>query len=214
MKITLMDDEFSLRNNIKEFLELNHYIVEAYSDGNSLLEKTNFDSDLYILDINVPGADGYEVIEWVSSNSPNTPVLFITAFTDIESITKGYALGCRDYLKKPFNLKELHLRIINILKDNQVGIINITPEFKFDIDSKQLLKKDKFIKISKTQKNILYTLIQFKNKVVDYTMLIDNVWDGKFIKHNTIASHIREIRHIIPDINIESIRAEGYILKL
>ena len=88
MKITLLDDEFSLRNNIKDFLEFHHYEVEAYADGTSLLEKTNFDSDLYILDINVPGASGYEVMEWISNNSPHSPVIFITAYTDIKSIAK------------------------------------------------------------------------------------------------------------------------------
>ena len=214
MNITLMDDEFSLRNNIKEFLEFHHHTVEAYADGTSLLEDTNFDADLYILDINVPGADGFEVMEWISRNAPKTPVIFITAFTDIESITKGYKLGCSDYLKKPFDLAELLLRITKLLSDNQDGMINITPELSFDMTSHQLLKNGDLVKISKTQKKILYTLLKYKNKLVDYDTLLEYVWDGEFIKHNTIASHIRELRHIVPELNIDSMRSEGYMLKL
>ena len=214
MNITLMDDEFSLRNNIKEFLEFNHHTIEAYADGTSLLENTNFDADLYILDINVPGANGFEVIEWISRNTPDTPVIFITAFTDIESITKGYELGCSDYLKKPFDLTELLLRISKLFKDDQDGMINISQELKFDMQSQQLLKNGAFVKISKTQKKILYTLLKYKNKLVDYDMLLDYVWDGKFIKHNTIASHIRELRQTVPELTINSMRSEGYMLIL
>ena len=70
MKITLLDDEFSLRNNIKDFLEFHHYEVEAYADGTSLLEKTNFDSDLYILDINV----------CLSNPCPPPPCLLLVMF--------------------------------------------------------------------------------------------------------------------------------------
>ena len=82
------------------------------------------------------------------------------------------------------------------------------------MSDKQLLKNGKLVKLSKTQKNILYALIEHKEQIVTYDMLIDNVWDGKYIKHNTIASHIREIRNIIPELIIQSIRSEGYVLTL
>ena len=102
MHIILLEDEFSLRNNIKEFLEMYNHTVEAYEDGNIFLENCTFSADIYILDINVPGADGFEIIQWISNNSPEAPVIFMTAFTDIESIRKAYKLGCSDYLKKAF----------------------------------------------------------------------------------------------------------------
>ncbi|MEA3372335.1 MAG: response regulator transcription factor [Campylobacterota bacterium] len=214
MKITLLDDEFSLRNNIKEFLEFHHYVVDAYADGTTLLEECRFDADLYILDINVPGADGFEIIEWISRNAPDTPVIFITAFTDIESISKAYTLGCSDYLKKPFDLTELLLRVGRLLQKENAHAVQLSPECIFEMQTRELQKNGHFIKLSKTQRNILYLLIKHKNKIVTYDMLIDHVWEGHFIKHNTIASHIREIRHITPELLIQSIRSEGYLLKL
>lgn len=214
MNIIILEDEFSLRNNIKEFLELNHYSVEAYADGAVLLQKCNFDADLYILDINVSGADGFEVIKWITSNATESAVIFMTAFTDIQSISKAYELGCKDYLKKPFDLIELHLRIKNLLHESNINSINIGSQYRFDMQSKQLLKSGELVKLSKTQKNILYILLEHKNEIVTYDMLIDYVWGNKYIKHNTIASNMREIRHSVPELLIESVRSEGYILKI
>lgn len=214
MNIAILEDEFSLRNNVKEFLELNNYKVEAFSDGNQFLKECKFNADLYVLDINVPGANGFEVIEWVSNNSPKAPVIFITAYTDIESITKAYKLGCSDYLKKPFDLKELLFRISNLLKESNTNFINITPECVFDKETKQVHKNGKLIKLSKTQKNILSVLLEEKNNLVTYDLLIDYVWGDKYVKNNTIASNIREIRHSLPELVIKSVRAEGYTLEL
>lgn len=214
MHIILLEDEFSLRNNIKEFLELHHYSVETYADGGTFLDECKFNADLYILDINVPYANGFEVIKWISNNSPEAKVIFMTAFTDIESITKAYNLGCSDYLKKPFNLTELVLRVGKLLNTTNTKSVNISETSVFDTHSKQLLFNNKIVKLSKTQKNILLTLIEHKNSIVTYDLLISHVWENKDIKHNTIASHMREIRNIIPDINIQSIRSEGYLLEL
>jgi len=213
MKITLLEDEFSLRNNIKEFLELNNYIIDEYADGSELLEKCSFDSDIYILDVNVPGSNGFEVIQWILNNTPNSPVIFITAYTDIDSISKAYSLGCSDYLKKPFDLMELLLRVKKLTSQDSMNSIKILPNYIFDMQSKQLHRNSELIKLSKTQKEILYMLIKNKNELVTYDMLINYVWADKYIKHNTIASHIREIRNIAPELNILSYRAEGYVLK-
>ncbi|MEO1954101.1 MAG: response regulator, partial [Campylobacterales bacterium] len=99
MKIILLEDEHLLNNNIKEYLELKGLNVEAYFDGAELLKNSNFEANLAILDIEVPGASGLEVIEWIKRVDENLPVIFITAYTDIKSIEKAYKLGCSDYLK-------------------------------------------------------------------------------------------------------------------
>lgn len=214
MKITLFEDEYALRNNLNDFLVLHSYEVEMFGNGNEMLNQCRFNSDLYILDINVPGADGFEVIEWITRNDPGKPVIFMSAYTDIDSITRAYHLGCSDYLKKPFELMELLLRVQKLLSRTTDEVIQITPNHMFDLDTKQLIEDGNIVNLTKNQRNILYLLTKHRNNVTTYDMLIEYIWEDKFIKCNTIASHIREIRSSVKGIMIRNIRGEGYILKV
>lgn len=214
MKITLFEDEFALRNNLADFLTLHSYEVEAFGNGNDLLEMCRFHSDLYVLDINVPEINGFEVIEWISRNDPGKPVIFMSAYTDIETISRAYHLGCSDYLKKPFDLMELLLRVQKLLFHSVHDEIKITDSHLFDLASKQLYCDGNMVNLTKNQRNILYLLCKYRNSVVTYDMLIDYIWEDRFIQYNTIASHIREIRNAVKEIVIQNIRGEGYLLKV
>jgi DNA-binding response OmpR family regulator len=214
MKITLFEDEYSLRNNIYDFLTLHAYEVEMFGNGDVMLDQCRFNSDLYILDINVPGASGFEVIEWIARNDPGKPVVFMSAYTDIESITRAYHLGCSDYLKKPFELMELLLRVQKLLSHASEEMILITSTHTFDLSSKQLYENGKIVSLTKNQRTILTLLTKYRNSVVTYDMMIEYIWEDKFIKFNTIASHIREIRSSVQGIMLQNIRGEGYMLKV
>lgn len=214
MKITLIEDEYALRNNLNDFLSLHSYEIESFGNGNKMLDLCRFNSDLYILDINVPGANGFEVIEWITRNDPGKPVIFMSAYTDIESITRAYHLGCSDYLKKPFELMELLLRIQKLLSISNDDEIQITPNHTFDLVSKQLFEDGNIVNLTKNQRNILYLLTKHRNNVITYEMFVEYIWEDKFIKFNTIASHIREIRSAVKGLIIRNIRGEGYILKV
>ncbi|MCD4667397.1 MAG: response regulator transcription factor [Sulfurimonas sp.] len=214
MKVILLEDEHLLNNNIKEFLELKGMIVESYTDGSELLKESNLEADIAILDIEVPGASGYEVIEWIKRVDGSIPTIFMTAYTDINSIEKAYDLGCSDYLKKPFDLIELYLRIQQLTEINSDVKIELSPEIIFDMEYEQLYFNGELKKLTKIQRGILKILIKYKNTIVTYDMLMNDIWDGEFIKVNTIASHVKELRKFIPNEMIESIRAEGYRLHL
>ena len=214
MKAILLEDEYLLNANVKEFLELKGMDVESYLDGGELLEKCDLKSDIAILDIETPGATGYEVVEWIKRVSPKTPVIFMTAYTDIESLKKGYALGCSDYLKKPFSLEELWLRIRQLIGDASDARIELGDSVTFDMRSERLYCGGETAKLTKIQKKILKTLIENKNETVTYATLLEEVWNEVYIKANTIASHIKELRKFLPKGMIESVRSEGYRLNL
>jgi DNA-binding response OmpR family regulator len=214
MKILLLEDETLLNDNIKDFFEFKEIFVESYVDGAQLLKKSNFDADVAILDIEVPGASGFEVIEWIKQVNADMPIIFITAYTDIESIEKAYSLGCTDYLKKPFDLIELYLRVQQLTGINKSTKIQLNHDIVFDMQNEQLYEKDELHKLTKIQRAILKVLIKNKNSIVSYEILINEIWNGNFIKVNTIASHIKELRKYVPNEMIESIRAEGYRLHL
>ena len=210
MKILLLEDENLLNENIKDFFEYKGMSVESYVDGAELLKKSHFNADVAILDIEVPGANGFEVIAWIKQVNSVMPIIFITAYTDIQSIEKAYTLGCTDYLKKPFDLIELYLRIQKLTGFGKNTKINLNKNIYFDMQSEQLCDNDKLYKLTKIQRTMLKVLINNKNSIVSYEMLIEEIWDGNFIKVNTIASHIKELRKHVPSEMIESIRAEGY----
>lgn len=212
MKITLLEDEYALRKNLTDFFSFHTYEVEAFGDGNEMLNKCRFHSDIYILDINVPGDSGFEVTEWILRNDPEKPIIFMTAYTDIESITHAYHLGCSDYLKKPFDLMELLLRVQKLLFSVHDDEIRITQLHTFSLTSKRLLEEGKIVSLTKNQRNILYILTKYRNTLITYEMFIEYIWENKFIKLNTIASHIREIRHTVEGVDIRNIRGEGYML--
>lgn len=214
MKVILLEDEYLLNANIKEYLELKGMVVEAYMNGGELLDKCNLKADIAILDIQVPGATGFEVIEWIKRVNAKIPVIFMTAYTDIQSIKKGYGLGCSDYLKKPFNLEELWLRIHQLVESERNTKVTLGDKLIFDLESEQLHDASEEVKLTKIQRKILKLLVKNKNTTVTYEILIDEVWNDVFIKSNTIASHIKELRKFLPDGMIESVRAEGYRLNM
>ncbi len=214
MKVILLEDEYFLNENIKEYLELKGMLVDSYTDGAELLKSSSLDADIAILDIEVPGATGFEVIEWIKRVDKDIPTIFMTAYTDIQSIEKAYTLGCSDYLKKPFDLIELYLRVQQLLDMNNHTKIEINSFIFFDMQEEQLYVSKKIIKLTKIQRKILQSLLKHKNSVVSYELLMSEVWEDEYVKVNTIASHIKEIRKYIPSNTIYSIRAEGYRVNL
>lgn len=118
MKILLMEDDYNYNESIKEYLESLGYEVDAFFDGESaldaIMQKPYY---LLLLDVKVPKLNGHELIRYVKEAHITTPIIIITSLTDINSIAIGYELGCNDYLKKPFELKELELRVKELIKN-------------------------------------------------------------------------------------------------
>jgi len=214
VKVILLEDEHIINANIKEYLEFKELSVESYTDGSELLKLTSFNADIAILDIEVPGATGFEVIQWIKRVNNDIPIIFMTAYTDIKSIEKAYSLGCSDYLKKPFDLIELYLRVKQLLNSKKLTKIALTSTISFNIEEEQLYSLDEVVKLTKIQRKILTTLLKHKNSIVTYSLLMSEVWEDNYVKVNTIASHIKEIRKHLPSELIDSLRAEGYRINL
>jgi len=112
MKILLLEDDKILCASLQEFLELEGYSVDVAHRGSEVFDLTFKEIyDLYILDINVPDVDGFDVLSSLKQAGDTTPAIYITALTDIHSISKGFEIGVDDYIKKPFDPEELVIRI-------------------------------------------------------------------------------------------------------
>jgi len=212
MRVLLLEDEVILRKNIESFLTLKGHFVESYADGETLLDKANLsDFDFFIFDINVPNIDGFDLIRYIRSQGIETPLIFVSAMVDIEDIAKGFELGCSDYLKKPFDLHELDIRMGNILKySNAHKNIKLSEGLSYDFDRKEILKDGKTLDLSVKQREILYILMKNRGHVVSFEDISSHVYQGKEHEVHTISSHIRDLRKLIGSDIIKNIRGIGY----
>ena len=140
MNILLLEDERTLNKHICKYLEIKGHNVDSFEDGLELIDNTNlYDYDFFIFDINVPNIDGFEILNFVRDKNIDVPTIIISARISIEDIKKAYSLGCSDYLKKPFELAELELRIDSILKQfHFVNIIEFENNYSYDLNTKQI----------------------------------------------------------------------------
>lgn len=212
MRILLLEDEVTLRKNIEHYFTLKGHFVESYTNGETLLDNANLlDFDFFIFDINVPEVDGFELLQYIRSQEIDTPLIFISALVDIEDIKEGFELGCNDYIKKPFELYELEIRMKNIVKYLKMeSQIKISENLYYDFDKKCLLKDNKPLDISTKQSEILYILMKNQGHVVSFETISSYIYHDNEHALHTISSHIRDLRKFIGKDIIKNVRGVGY----
>lgn len=216
MRILLLEDEDHLRENIKLYLSLRGHEVDSFENGEELLEGANAnDYDCMVLDINTPFIDGFEVLEYIRTQSITAPAIFISALTDTQRVLKGFELGAEDYLKKPFDLAELEVRIHKARpKRHTHSLIEFDEKRSYDLESRTLYFQESVVKLSATQKRLLYLLIKNQNSLVTFEMLLDYVWENKDISHTTILSTMRDLKRHLPEGAIKNVKSQGYIFEI
>ncbi len=208
MKILLLEDDYALAHTLKEILEIEGFDVDIAQNANEAYEKTyNKKYDLYIFDINLPDENGIEVLKSLKNADDDTPTVFITALTDLNTMAKAFEAGSDDYIKKPFEPEELIIRIKAKIQKN--GNLIKFNGFEYNPNEKTLTKNGKIIPISQTLKEILHELIMNKNKIVSKERLLD-------ITDSTEASlrvNINKLKNKL-GIDIKNIRGEGYLIEI
>lgn len=214
MKILLLEDDLILNEIIEEFLDSLGYDVTSVYDGmnaSEIIYDENF--DLLILDVNVPNMTGFEFLKSLRQNSITTPAIFITSLDSVEDIEEGFKAGADDYLKKPFELKELELRINNIkrllhLEDEEIKIAqNISFNAKLNYIDCDSIKT----KLPLKEAQILKYLLNNTNRCVSQDELSSNIWSYEDAPtSSTIRTYIKNIRKIIGEDFIETIKGVGY----
>ncbi len=216
MKILLLEDEYSLRISIVEFLTDIGYQVDEFMDGldayNAIYE-TSY--DLLILDINVPSLSGLELLRKIRQDHNNIPAIFLTSMVDINDLKEGYKRGCCDYIRKPFDIEELELRIDQALmkssQDNH-NVIKIGCDISYDSKKGRLTLQEEEIVLRKTEKDMLEVLIKHKNSIVSTQMFQDEVW-GEYVEPATIRVQLNNLKKKLPENTIQNRRGLGYIIE-
>jgi len=198
MKILVLEDEYILRTAMKEILESNNYAVDEYSNGDDAHEAMlYYKYDLFLLDVNVPGINGFELLKEIRESNIQTPTIFITSLTAIDNLEQGFEVGCCDYIKKPFDMKEFELRVHFALKQTiskqNDSFIVLTQKYKYDTQNFILLDNENEVQLSKTEKSMLDLFISNKNNLVTPDMICDYIWDD-YVDPANVRVQINNLR--------------------
>jgi len=216
MKILLLEDELMLQSAMVEYLTDTGYEVDAFEDGVEAFENCiNESYDLFILDINTPSLDGLSLLEKLQNEKIFVPTIFVSAITQIEQISKAYELGCYDYLKKPFHLKELTLHIERLLKMANIeskSLVKISKMYSYDLEKERLVFDNEEQSLTPKQAQIINLFACNINKIVDFDMLRHYVWDDPQIDNATIRAEVHRVKQVLKEDLIESLKGIGYRL--
>lgn len=208
MKILLLEDNDRLNNSIVKRLELKGYKVDSFTDGHEALNSVFDGYDCFILDINVPSIDGINILKEIRENDKTIPVLIISSNIDLDTIKNAYGYGCNDYLKKPFFIDELEVKIEKLCQlDND--IVTLDDGFTYDMQKRELYNKN-LIKLTKKETLLLHQLITHKNKVLSYDHILNYVWEGDIATTDSIRTLVMRLRKKIPYSALETIVDFGY----
>lgn len=216
MKILLLEDEYALRVSIKEFLTDIGFSVDGFSNGDDAFDaifESNY--DLLLLDVNVPGMSGFELLRTLRKEGKKIPTIFLTSMTAMKDLEEGYDSGCCDYIRKPFDLTELQLRIHQAIRSHyHEGDEKIDLGGNLIYDTKQfsLTCGDELISLSKTETEFFRVLLKHRNQVVSIEMFQDEIW-GEYVDPANIRVQINKLRKKLPVDIIQNRRGLGYIIE-
>ena len=216
MKILLLEDDIALSDIMSEYLEDNNFDLDLVYDGEEALESA-YESqyDLYIFDVNVPAIKGFDLLKTLRENGDTTPTIFVTSLNDIEDVSKGFESGADDYLKKPFELAELLLRIKNIQKrsfsQQRSTLIQINETITFDIDTELLYTGEESISLPQKELKLLKHFLQHPNEIVTFDSLNEVLWDyDETPSPESLRAHIKNLRKNLTKDMIQNLRGLGY----
>jgi two-component system, OmpR family, response regulator len=214
-KILLLEDDLNLSETLSDYFEEQGFEVVCVYDGDdaiSAIYESNF--DLLLLDVNVPKKNGFDVLKEIRSQNNNIPAIFTTSLNSMDSLEEGFLSGCDDYIRKPFELKELLIRVQTILKrefSHKNDVINITDDITFNSVSSELKNKNEEIKLNLKELKLLKFFLQHPNELLVHERIYDYVWEyDEEYSDNSLRTYIKNLRKILGKDKIVSLKKLGY----
>lgn len=218
MKVLIVEDEVSLSRAVKKILEQHGYVSDVVYDGRSALEFASMtEYNLVILDVMIPGMDGFSVIKELRKRGVNTPIMVLTARTDTEDKVNGLNLGADDYMTKPFDIDELLARVGALTRRKGEIVVD---EIKFgdltlDLASCVLTCGERSVRLSPKEFGVLKSFMLNPEKVIKTGWLLDNVWgvESEAVDNNVevyVSFIRRKIKFVGSRVAIKRIQRVGY----
>ena len=215
MNILLIEDNRIISKGITYALEQNGYSVTLCESFSSALCTAPFDFDLIIIDISLPDGNGFELFDEIHRLS-ESPIIFLTAIDDEDSIVKAFDLGADDYITKPFSMRELLARIRRFTSKNSAKTSLVTiGEISVDLESREVYKNGARVELTALEYKIFSILVRNCGKTVTREIILEKIWDiaGNYVNDNTLTVYIKRIRQKLGTDRIKTVKGVGYRLE-
>jgi len=203
MRVLLVEDEEKVARFVARGLQAERYAVDVARDGNAGLDHVlSYSYDLMILDLNLPGMSGTELLRHIRKSHPNVPVLILTARDNIDDKVKNFDAGADDYLTKPFSFAELLVRVKALLRRGPVTHSTTlrVGELELDRVAHKVKRGDEVIELTSKEFSLLEYLMINAGRVLSRTMIVEHVWYQSFEGlTNIVDVYVRQLRKKIDD---------------
>ena len=216
MRILVIEDEADIADTIKIYLEKQGYAVDVKYEGNAGFSALKLNQyDCCLLDLNLPGKDGMEIINDIRESGNIVPVIMLTARSQIYDKLDGFKHGADDYMTKPFHLAEVVARIEAVIRrfsDNKSHSLYLE-DYEIIPTQNRVIKGDKMMDLSTKEMRLLWYLVRNQNRIIAAEELLEHVWDDSVdLFSDTVKTHIKTLRKKI-DPNkkiIKTVKGKGY----
>ena len=214
-KILLLEDDLQLSDTVKQYLEYQEYEVVTAYDAHEAKEKLyETHVDLMLLDIKVPYQNGFDLLAELQGEGNTTPAIFITSLHSVENVTRGFDVGGDDYIRKPFALKELLVRIESLLRrqyGSRDGTVDLGDGLEFTPKEFQLTQNGALLPMKTKEAKLLSLLLEHPNELVNYEKIYDALWEyDEEPSAGSLRTYIKTLRAHIGKAHIETVKNVGY----
>lgn len=221
IKVFYVEDELFLGKIVKESLETRGFIVTMESDGAKAIDVfRKSDPDICVLDVMLPNKDGFAVADEIRQLNEEVPIIFLTAKVQTEDVVKGFSLGGNDYIRKPFSMEELIVRIQNVLRrktegpSKPLGDVVTIGKLQFHLNRQTLTNGSEERKLSFRESELLKLLFENREKVIDRKDILNLLWgNDSFFNSRNLDVYITKLRGYLkedPSLEIITIKGIGY----
>lgn len=220
-KILLVEDELILGQIVSDALISRGFELMYVGEGNKVLSAfASYQPDLILLDVMLPGRDGFELAKEIRQSDALVPIIFLTAKSQTEDVIKGFGSGCNDYIRKPYNLEELIVRMNALLQRSGLhkkeDTIFIIGAYRFDFIRQELIHPMEKIQLTSREADLLKRLCENRNQLTDKKTVLQELWgDDSIFNGRSMDVFITKLRKYLshdPSISILNVRGAGYKL--
>jgi len=219
-KVLYVEDELFLAKIVLESLESRGYDVKWINDGKDVMDAyQTFQPDVCVLDVMLPNQDGFSLGKEIRSHNDAVPIIFLTAKGQTKDVLDGFSSGGNDYLKKPFSMEELIVRVENLLNIVNGQSADVQDTYKFGVFTYDPLRMeldngDEVSKLSHRENELLHILLRHRNKPVERRHILKELWgDDSFFNSRNLDVYITRLRKYLkkdPSVHINTLKGVGY----
>ena len=211
-RCALVEDDTVFLALMHDFFDKKGWLCEDFLDAKSLLDAMkNTVYDLYIIDVNLPEFNGVALLKEIRAKYPQVPTIMVSGLTDIETVMDAYDGGCDEYLKKPFDLRELEVKVSKLMNDK---VLDLSESVKYDVSGRILFVDGEEVHLSQKESNLLHTFMTNINRPLTHDYLESVIWGSVEDNGHALRNLILRMRKRIGKGIIDTVQGKGYILRL